>query len=142
MFSKKPESTVRPSSSPMAATTFSVLGPDIAISGDLKATADLHIDGRIEGDISCAALIQGEGSEVVGMVVADSARVAGTIKGSITAGVLAILKTARIEGDVAYGALTIEEGAQVDGKFSHRAAEAEPKLMLAGGTEAASREVG
>ena len=32
--------------------------------------------------------------------------------------------------------LTIEEGAQVDGKFSRRAPEAEPKLMLAGGTEA------
>ena len=140
MFSKKPESTVRPSSSPMAATTFSVLGADIAISGDLKATADLHIDGRIEGDISCAALIQGEGSEIVGMVVAESARVAGTIKGSITAGVLTILKTARIDGDVAYGSLTIEEGAQVDGKFSHRAEE--PKLMLAGGTEASGTEAG
>ena len=141
MFSKKPESTVRPStSSPMAGPTFSVLGPDIAITGDLKATADLHLDGRIDGDISCAALIQGEGSEVAGMVVAESARVAGKIKGSITAGVLAILKTAQIEGDVTYGALTIEEGAQVDGKFSHRAAE--PKLMLAGGTEAIGREMG
>jgi len=133
MFSKKPESTARPSaSSPMAGATFSVLGPDIAIDGDLTATADLHLDGRIAGDISCAALIQGEGSEVSGMVVAESARIAGRIKGSITANVLTILKTARIEGDVTYGSLTIEDGAQVDGKFSHRAVE--PKLMLAGGT--------
>jgi cytoskeletal protein CcmA (bactofilin family) len=123
----------------MAGATFSVLGPDITIDGDLKATADLHLDGKIAGDISCAALIQGEGSEVSGMVVAESARVAGRIKGSITAGVLTILKTARIEGDVTYGALTIEEGAQVDGKFSHRAAE--PKLMLAGGTEAKRSEI-
>jgi cytoskeletal protein CcmA (bactofilin family) len=141
MFSKKPESTVRPSaSSTMAGSTFSVLGPDIAINGDLRATADLHLDGKVDGDISCAALIQGEGSEVAGMVVAESARVAGKIKGSITAEVLTILKTARIEGDVTYGSLTIEEGAQVDGKFSHRAAE--PKLMLAGGTEATGRETG
>ena len=141
MFSKKPESTARPpASSAMAGSTFSVLGPDIAIEGDLTAIADLHLDGKISGDISCAALIQGEGSEVTGMVVAESARVAGKIKGSITAGLLTILKTARIEGDVTYGALTIEEGAQVDGKFSHRAAE--PKLMLAGGTEAGARAVG
>src|SRR3990170_4957769 len=141
MFSKKPESIVRPSTSnTMAGATFSVLGPDIMISGDISATADLHLDGRIDGDISCAALIQGEGSEVTGMVVAESARVAGTIKGSITANMLTILKTARIEGDVTYGALTIEEGAQVDGKFSHRPAE--PKLMLAGGTEAAGRDSG
>jgi len=135
MFSKKPESTDRPSgSSTMTGSTFSVLGPDIAINGDLTATADLHIDGRINGDITCAALVQGEASEVTGMVVAESARVAGRIKGSLTAAVLVIQKTARIEGDVSYGSLTIEEGAQVDGKFTHRTAE--PKLMLAGGTEA------
>ena len=135
MFSKKPETTDRPSgSSTMSGSTFSVLGPDIAINGDLSATVDLHLDGRINGDIKCAALIQGEASEVTGMVVAESARIAGKIKGSISAGVLVILKTARIEGDVSYGSLTIEEGAQVDGKFTHRTAEL--KLMVAGGTEA------
>jgi len=136
MFSKKPESTMRPSASgTMAAPSFSVLGPDIVVTGDLTAKMDLHVDGRVNGDISCAALVQGETSEVAGAVVAESAQVAGKIKGSISAAVLVILKTARIEGDVAYGTLTIEEGAQVEGKFSHRAEE--PKLMmLAGGTEA------
>lgn len=140
MFSKKPESSSRPpSTAATAGPTFSVLGPDIAINGDLAATADLHLDGRIDGDISCAALVQGEASEVTGMVVAETARVAGKIKGSITAGVLVIQKTARIEGDVTYGALTIEEGAQVDGKFTHRTNE--PKLTLAGGTEATSNSL-
>jgi cytoskeletal protein CcmA (bactofilin family) len=143
MFSKKPESIDRPlGNGTMTGSTFSVLGPDIAVNGDLTAKMDLHLDGRINGDISCAALIQGEASEVTGAVVAESARVAGRIKGSISAGVLVILKTARIEGDVSYGALTIEEGAQVDGKFTHRAPEAEPKLMLAGGTEANSSKAG
>ena len=135
MFSKKPDSTDRPSGSTMAGSTFSVVGPDIVITGNLTAKMDLHLDGKIQGDISCAALVQGETSEVAGMVSAESARVAGKIKGSITAGTLVILATARIEGDVAYGSLTIEEGAQVDGKFSHRASDPEPKLMLAGGTE-------
>jgi cytoskeletal protein CcmA (bactofilin family) len=137
MFSKKPESTARLSADgQMARSTFSVLGPDIAINGDLAAQVDVHLDGKIDGNIHCAGLIQGEAGEVTGAVVAESARVAGRIKGSITAEVLVILKTARIEGDVTYGTLTIEEGAQVDGKFTPRAVEAEPKLMLAGGTEA------
>ena len=136
MFSKKPDSTDRPSgNATMSDSTFSVLGPDIAIKGDLTASKDLHLDGRIEGDIKCAALVQGITSEVTGIVIADSARIAGTIKGSITAGTLVILKTARIEGDVAYESLTIEEGARVNGKFAPRPIEAEPKLTLAGGTE-------
>lgn len=113
---------------------FTVLGPDIAIDGDLSATADLHLDGRVDGDIKCAALVQGETSEIIGMVVAQSAHVAGNIKGSITADTLVILKTARIEGDVTYGTLEIEQGAQVQGNFSNHASE--PRLMLAGGTEA------
>ena len=136
MFSKKSESTAGPSgNSTMTGSTFSVLGPDIAINGNLSAKMDLHLDGKIGGDISCAALVQGETGEVAGMVVAETAKVAGKIKGSITADVLVILKTARIEGDVTYGALTIEEGAQVDGKFTHRAVEP-PQLVLAGGTQA------
>lgn len=136
MFSRKPESPDRPSSGPMTGSTFSVLGPDIVVNGDLAAKVDLHLDGKVKGDVGCAALIQGETGEVTGSVTAQSARVAGRIKGAINAGVLVVLKTARIEGDVTYGTLTIEEGAQVDGKFTPRAAEAEPKLMLAGGTEA------
>lgn len=111
-----------------------VLGPDIAVDGDLTATADLHVEGRVDGDINCTALVQGERSEIIGMVVAEKARVAGKIKGSITADTLVILKTARIDGDVTYGTLSIEEGAQVEGNFSNHVAE--PKLILAGGTEA------
>ena len=122
MFSKKRKSIL------------TVLGPDIAIEGDLAATADLHLDGRVDGDIKCAALVQGETSEIVGMVVAENAHVAGKIRGSITADTLVILKTAQIEGDVTYGTLSIEEGAQVEGNFSNHVAE--PKLILAGGTEA------
>jgi|SRR5689334_2909732 cytoskeletal protein CcmA (bactofilin family) len=114
--------------------TLTILGPDIAIDGDLAATADLHLDGRVDGDIKCAALVQGETSEIIGMVMAENAQVAGTIKGSITADTLVILKTARIEGDVSYGTLSIEQGAQVEGNFSNHAPE--PRLMLAGGTEA------
>ncbi|NBC88194.1 MAG: polymer-forming cytoskeletal protein [Alphaproteobacteria bacterium] len=99
-------------------STFSVIGSDVAIKGDVSASVDLHVDGRIEGDIKCASLVQGETSEIHGAVIAESARLAGRVVGSITARELFILKTARIEGDVHYDALTIEQGAEVDGRFS------------------------
>ena len=131
MFNKKPETAgaaPRPfAAEPMPAprnpnggSTFSVLGSDLVITGDVRASADLHIDGRVEGDITCASLVQGEGSEIAGAIRADSARLAGTVSGSIEAGSLVILKAARIHGDVSYDALTIEQGAQVDGRFAHR----------------------
>ena len=32
-------------------STFSVIGPDVTIKGDISASADLHIDGKIEGEL-------------------------------------------------------------------------------------------
>lgn len=121
----------------MASSTFSVFGADTRIKGDVMATADLHIDGHVEGDVACTALVQGESSEIVGAVKAETARLSGTVRGTITVRELVVLKTARIHGDVHYDALTIEQGAQVDGRFAPRAAsESEPRLTLAAGTEA------
>ncbi|MBA4007454.1 MAG: cell shape determination protein CcmA [Erythrobacter sp.] len=105
-------------------STFSVIGADVTITGNISATADLHIDGRIDGDITCASLVQGEKSAINGVVTADAARLAGKVTGSITAKELVILKTARIEGDVHYDALTIEQGAEVDGRFAPNARQA------------------
>lgn len=103
---------------PSSNSTFSVIGSDVVIKGDISASADLHVDGTIEGDIKCASLVQGESSVISGSVVAETARLSGKVDGSITARELTILKSATIEGDVHYDALTIEQGAQVDGRFA------------------------
>jgi cytoskeletal protein CcmA (bactofilin family) len=142
MFSKQQAAPPRhPAVNRVAGSTFSVFGADTAIKGDVHATADLHIDGRIEGDVTCTSLVQGESSEVIGAISADSARFSGIVRGSINVGELVILKSARIYGDVHYDALTIEQGAQVEGRFAHRVPGAvplsagedgEPRLTLAG----------
>ena len=98
--------------------TFSVIGTDIAIKGDIEAKADLHVDGRVNGDLTCASLVQGESSLIEGSINADTARLSGQVKGTIAAKNLVVLKTARIEGDVSYETLTIEQGAVVDGRFA------------------------
>jgi len=102
-------------------STFSVIGADVTIRGDIEASADLHVDGTVIGDLVCASLVQGESSHIEGAISADTARLSGLVKGTITVRNLVILKSARIEGDVHYEALTIEQGAQVDGKFAPNA---------------------
>jgi cytoskeletal protein CcmA (bactofilin family) len=100
-------------------TPFSIIGADIVISGSIEASVDLHIDGRVEGDISCAALVQGPDSRIKGHVTARSARVGGLIEGSITAEELIIEASARITGDVTYDVISIATGGQIDGKMAH-----------------------
>lgn len=127
MFSKsRPPSANEPAAPPakMATgarhTTFSILGADVVVTGNVSATVDLHIDGRIEGDLTCANLVQGQESIIKGAVVAESAKLSGTVEGSINARDLTIHASARITGDVTYENLSIEQGSQVDGRFTHR----------------------
>ena len=82
-----------------------VVGSDFAdnITGNVSASADLHIDGRVEGDVTCTSLVQGESGEIVGAVKAESARLAGTVRGTISVRELVVLKSARIYGDVQFG---------------------------------------
>ena len=125
MFSKKSEQiSPKPAPKPMASngSTFSVIGADVTIKGDIAASADLHVDGTVEGDLACASLVQGETSRIEGAIKAENARLAGTVKGAIEARELIVLKTAHIEGDVHYDAITIEQGATVEGRFAHAAA--------------------
>lgn len=123
MFSKSSKS--QKPASPMSATgaksiPFSLIGGDVTIAGNISASVDLHIDGRVDGDISCAALVQGAESRIKGHVTAQTARLAGLVDGSIDAGELVVESTARITGDVTYERITIEPGGQVEGRFAHK----------------------
>lgn len=128
MFSKskqKPAPGSSPVSQPARAvagahgSSFSVLAADVAIHGNITAQVDLHLDGRVEGDVTCATLVQGIGSVIRGAVIAETARLSGAVEGSITVKELVVLASARISGDVTYEKLTIEPGGQVDGRLSH-----------------------
>jgi cytoskeletal protein CcmA (bactofilin family) len=104
--------------------TFSIIASDVEIVGNLTAKVDLHIDGTVQGDVTCGSLVQGESSVINGKVVAETARLSGKLDGSIEARDLSIEASARITGDVVYENLTIAPGGQVEGKFKHRSAAA------------------
>lgn len=150
MFSKSKTTSRSGSQSPQpmakgaarSAATFSVIGADVVVTGNISATVDLHIDGSVAGDISCAALIQGESSRITGSVVADSARLSGMVDGSISARELIIARTARVTGDVAYESISIETGGVVEGRFTAKGvaplltSEHESQLKLVASTPA------
>ena len=118
MFSKSktsPEgvSQVRPmptKSAPAKDGAFSMIGSDVTISGNIQTEGDLHIDGRIEGDVKCSALVIGESGAVVGGIRAANARISGEVDGAIEAGALTLTSAARTKGDISYDQLSIEAG--------------------------------
>jgi cytoskeletal protein CcmA (bactofilin family) len=104
--------------------TFSMIASDVEIVGNVNAKVDLHVDGTIQGDVTCGSLVQGESSVITGKVTADNARLSGKVDGSIEVQELVIEASARIMGDVTYQNVSIAPGAQVDGKFKQRTAKA------------------
>ena len=131
MFSKnQPPSAARPAKNGAARLSF--IGPEVIISGDLATDAQLHVDGRIDGNVRCATLCEGPDGIIAGNIVAEEARLAGTVEGTVSAATVAIEATARILGDVAYDTISIEAGARIEGRLGRRAS-----LGLAGEDEPA-----
>lgn len=119
---------------------FSVLGADIVVTGNLTATSDLHIDGRIEGDVRCGSLVQGAESQIFGRVEAEDARLAGSVEGSVHARQLTVERTARITGDVEYETIMVEQGGHIDGRLKHiggASATVAPPVLIKASEEAA-----
>jgi cytoskeletal protein CcmA (bactofilin family) len=108
--------------------TYSFVGPEVVVTGDIDSPGQLHIDGKVTGDVSCGTLCQGESGAITGNIDAEEARLAGLVDGAVSAGTLLLEATARITGDVLYGTLTVATGAQVDGRFKHRDGAADGSL--------------
>ena len=100
--------------------TFSFIGPEVVVTGDIDTDGQLHIDGKVVGDVRCGSLSQGESGSISGNISAGEAKLAGLIDGAVTAGTLLLEASARVTGDVLYETLTVSTGAQVDGRFKRR----------------------
>jgi cytoskeletal protein CcmA (bactofilin family) len=122
MFSRSKSGTA---ASAKGRDTYSFIGPEVVVTGDIASPGQLHVDGKVTGDVRCGSLSQGESGAISGNIQAEEARLAGLIDGAVSAGTLLLEATARITGDVLYGTLTVATGAQVDGRFKHRDGESD-----------------
>jgi len=91
------------------------------MKGDLSASEDLTIDGRVEGriDLPAHSLTIGPKAHVKGIIAAKLITVYGTVSGTVTAhDKLEVLAGATVEGEIACGGIAIQEGATFSGKVS------------------------
>lgn len=94
----------------------SFIAADVTVTGNLGGKGNLHVDGRVDGDVTCASMTLGQGGQVNGNISADEARIAGAVNGTVSAKTLTIEASARIMGDLSYDAVSMEIGAEVEGR--------------------------
>jgi len=87
------------------------------ISGDVKSTGDIRIDGILTGNLNTKGkVVIGPTGKVNGEVICKNSEVSGTIEGKIIVSQLLILKvSSRINGDIETLKLSIEPGALFSG---------------------------
>lgn len=102
----------------MTSTTRNTLASDVEITGSIKFSHDLIIDGKIDGEvISDGSLTIGENAVIKGEIKTKSVIVFGRVNGNIEVKEHCDLKKdAQIVGDIKAGTLSIEGGASFMGQ--------------------------
>jgi len=105
---------------PKAKPPASVLSSDLVVTGNLKTTGDIQVEGTIEGDIRAHLLTIGEGATVKGEVIADDVVINGRIVGRVRGLKVRLTSTARVEGDIIHKTIAIESGAHFEGSVQRQ----------------------
>lgn len=107
-------------SAPKPKPAASVLSSDLHVTGNLKTTGDIQIEGTVEGDIRAHLLTVGETATVKGEVIADDVVVNGRIIGRVRGLKVRLTSTARVEGDIIHKTIAIESGAHFEGSVQRQ----------------------
>ncbi|WP_187431298.1 hypothetical protein ROLI_011010 [Roseobacter fucihabitans] len=107
-------------SPPKAKPPASVLSADLHVTGNMKTTGDINVEGTVEGDIRAHLLTIGETATIKGEVVADDVVVNGRIVGRVRGLKVRLTSTARVEGDIIHKTIAIESGAHFEGSVQRQ----------------------
>ena len=100
-------------SSPLSIST---IGEDLTITGNVTSKGELHLNGRVQGDVHCVALVLGENAQLEGSVVAEDVMVRGRLIGSVRALRVMLQSTAHVEGNLFHKSLSLEQGTHFEGE--------------------------
>ena len=125
----------RLSKSTTGAPVPSIISENTKIDGNLFSEGIVHIDGQVDGDVSCDELVIGVKGSVNGAVTATNLQLYGTLKGKALVDNLFIAKSAKLFGDAVHNTIAIEPGAYIDGHCMRAGApipaeQSKPDLMI------------
>lgn len=103
-----------------------IISESTVVKGNITSTGILHVDGTIDGDISCEELIIGVKGSVTGTVKAQNMHLYGSLHGKAIVDSLFIAQSAHLLGDASHNTIAIEPGAYIEG----RCIKAKPSLRV------------
>lgn len=102
----------------MSTPTTNVLASGIEIVGSIRFQNDMHIDGKIDGEIhsDSGKVTIGEMADIKGNIHAGEVHVYGHVDGNVRSDRCHLSGRAVINGDITTGVLSMDEGARLSGR--------------------------
>jgi cytoskeletal protein CcmA (bactofilin family) len=102
----------------MENTNQSVISSDVEITGTVKTSGGIRIDGKLDGDLNCSGdAVIGKSANIKGNLTTNSISIEGSINGNVHAKDRIEMKsTARVNGDIKAKRLAVEDGVTFVGK--------------------------
>ncbi len=119
-FLRQSSADTAPSHVTKAKPAASILASDLAITGNLKTTGDIVIEGTVDGDIRAHLLTVGESATIRGEIVADDIVINGRVIGRVRGLKVRLTSSAQVEGDIIHKTIAIESGAHFEGSVQRQ----------------------
>ena len=99
-------------------TPQSIISNEVEITGTIKSSGSVRIDGKLDGELQCTGdAIIGKSATIKGNLAVNSVTIEGAINGNVNAKDRIEMKsTARVMGDIKSKRLSVEDGVTFVGK--------------------------
>ena len=110
----------------ISANPMTMIGSSTDITGDIKFSGGLWVEGKVHGNVSAEDGSDGrldlvEGGRIVGNVSVPDVRINGEVEGDIyVTGHVELCSNAQIKGNVYYNPLEMAMGAAINGNLVHK----------------------
>jgi cytoskeletal protein CcmA (bactofilin family) len=94
----------------------SIIVEELTITGNVTSKGELHLNGRVLGDVHCVALVLGENARVEGNAFAEEVIVRGCLIGSVRALRVSLEANSHVEGNLFHKSLSLEQGTHFEGE--------------------------
>lgn len=122
---------------PAPANDCATISINVEMSGTLVSPDDLHIAGKIDGNVRASMVTVRASGVVRGDIVAECVIVHGTVEGRIYGATVQLAATANVRGDIFHSALGIDTDAAFEGASRRLADVMSEAPMFTASTEAA-----
>ncbi|WBV45525.1 polymer-forming cytoskeletal protein [Pseudoroseomonas cervicalis] len=102
-----------------------LVAADSELEGRLRSRGVVRVEGVLRGTLHAPVLLLEPGGLIEGTVTVERARISGTLRGTLLAREVEVVRTAALDAELVYDEISVERGARLRGL--HRQRDPEPK---------------